>query len=160
MHKEIGLTKLSETVLEKSKSMAQTNAETLHSLLVGIENLGENVKNMQEEMVAWQSGYQDAEREYQNMNEQILQEVSLPAPAVRPEGSVNPHQYLYLQSVPPSSLFHLQKMYHGHQDSLLDKQLVNLWMKTYKPGGLKSQHSGNHILVHLHQQIGVPWDLM
>ena len=34
-------------------------------------------------MVAWQTGYQDAEREYQNMNEQILQEVSLPAPVVR-----------------------------------------------------------------------------
>ena len=50
-------------------------------------------------MVAWQSGYQDAEREYQNMNEQILQEVSLPAPAVRPEGSVNPPPV----SIPPVS---------------------------------------------------------
>ena len=43
MHRETGLTKLSETVLESQK-VAQTNAETLHSLLVGIENLGENVK--------------------------------------------------------------------------------------------------------------------
>ena len=56
------ITNLSETVLESQKT-AQTNAETLHSLLVSIENLGENVKNIQEEMVAWQSGYQDAERE-------------------------------------------------------------------------------------------------
>ena len=55
-----------------------------------MENLGENVKNMQEEMVAWQSGYQDAEREYKKMNEQLLQEAPLPAPAVRPEGSVTP----------------------------------------------------------------------
>ena len=62
------ITKLSDTVFESQK-VAQTNAETLHSLLVSIENLGENVKNMQEEMVAWQSGFQDAEREYQNMNE-------------------------------------------------------------------------------------------
>ena len=65
------ITNLSETVLESQKA-AQTNAETLHSLLVSIENLGENVKNMQEEMVAWQSGYQDAEREYKKMNEQLL----------------------------------------------------------------------------------------
>ena len=38
--------KLSEIVLESQKE-TQTNVETLHSLLVGIENLGENVKNMQ-----------------------------------------------------------------------------------------------------------------
>ena len=38
--------KLSEIVLESQKE-TQTNVETLHSLLVGIENLGGNVKNMQ-----------------------------------------------------------------------------------------------------------------
>ena len=43
--------KLSDVVLESRKE-AQTNADTLHNLLVGIENLGENVKNMQEEMIA------------------------------------------------------------------------------------------------------------
>ena len=42
---------LSETVLESQKA-TQTNAETLHSLLVGIENLGDNFKKMQEDMVA------------------------------------------------------------------------------------------------------------
>ena len=40
------ITKLSDTVLESQK-VAQTNAETLHSLLIRMENLGENVKNMQ-----------------------------------------------------------------------------------------------------------------
>ena len=93
------ITKMSNTVLESQKA-AQTNAETLHSLLVSIENLGENVKNMQEEMVACQSGYQDAEREYKKMNEQLLQEAPLPAPAVRPEGSVNPP----IVSIPPVSI--------------------------------------------------------
>ena len=44
--------KLSDVVLESRKD-TQTNADTLHNLLVGIENLGENVKNMQEEMIAW-----------------------------------------------------------------------------------------------------------
>ena len=38
--------KLSETVLENRKE-AQTNANTLKDLLVGIENLGENFKTMQ-----------------------------------------------------------------------------------------------------------------
>ena len=76
--------KLSDVVLESRKD-TQTNADTLHNLLVGIENLGENVKNMQEEMIAWQAGYQEAEREY----EELLQEVPLPAPAVRPQGIVN-----------------------------------------------------------------------
>ena len=44
--------KLSETVLESRKE-AQTNADTLKDLLVGIENLGENFKTMQQEMNAW-----------------------------------------------------------------------------------------------------------
>ena len=43
--------KQSEIVLESQKE-TQTNAETLHSLLVGIENLGDNFKKMQEDMVA------------------------------------------------------------------------------------------------------------
>ena len=42
---------LSETMLESQKA-TQTNAETLHSLLVGIENLGDNFKKMHEDMVA------------------------------------------------------------------------------------------------------------
>ena len=42
--------KVSDVVLESRKD-TQTNADTLHNLLVGIENLGENVKNMQEEMI-------------------------------------------------------------------------------------------------------------
>ena len=88
--------KLSDVVLE-SRRDTQTNANTLHNLLVGIENLGENVKNMQEEMIAWQAGYQEAEREYEEMNEALLQEVPLPALAVRPQRVVNSSPV----SVPP-----------------------------------------------------------
>ena len=43
--------KLSETVLESRKE-SQTNADILKDLLVGIENLGENFKTMQQEMNA------------------------------------------------------------------------------------------------------------
>ena len=71
MHSRTRIQKLSDVVLESRKE-AQTNADTLHNLLVGIENLGENVKNMQEEMIAWQAGYQEAEREYEEMNEDLL----------------------------------------------------------------------------------------
>ena len=81
---------LSATVVESRKE-AQTNAEVLQNLLVGIENLGENFKNMQEEMVTWQTSYQNAEGEYHRMNEELLQEIPLSAPAnVRPENAVNP----------------------------------------------------------------------
>ena len=52
---------------------------------------------MQGDMVAWQSGYQDTEREYQNMNETLLQEVPLPTPAVRTGGAENPP----IVSIPP-----------------------------------------------------------
>ena len=48
------------------------------------------MKNMQEEMIAWQSGYQEAEREYEEMNEDLLKEVPPPAQAVRPQEVVNP----------------------------------------------------------------------
>ena len=52
----------------------------LQNLLVGIENLGENFKNMQEEMVAWHTSYQNSEGEYHCMNEELLQEIPLSAP--------------------------------------------------------------------------------
>ena len=81
---------LSATVVESRKE-AQTNAEVLQNLLVGIENLGANFKHMQEKMVTWQTSYQNAEEEYHCMNEEILQEIPLSAPAnVRPEHAVNP----------------------------------------------------------------------
>ena len=81
--------KLSETMLESEKA-TQTNVETLNSLLVGIEILGDNFKKMQEDMVSCQVGYHEVEREYQEMNEQLMQEVPLSAPAeTRPEDAVN-----------------------------------------------------------------------
>ena len=54
--------KLSISVNESQKS-AQNNAEVLQTLVVGIENMGENFKKLQEDMVNWQSDYQNAERE-------------------------------------------------------------------------------------------------
>ena len=46
---------------------------------------------MKEDMLTWQTGYQDAEGEYQHMNEELLKEIPLSASAnVRPENAVNP----------------------------------------------------------------------
>ena len=84
------INKLSISVNESQKS-AQNNAEVLQTLLVGIENMGENVKKLQEDMVNWHSDYQNAEREYEQMNADLLQEVPLSVPAVtRPENAANP----------------------------------------------------------------------
>ena len=60
-------------------------------LLVAIENMGENFKKLQEDMVNWHTDYQNAEREYAQMNEDLLQEVPLSVPAVtRPETAAIP----------------------------------------------------------------------
>ena len=77
--------------MNESQKSAQSNAEMSQTLLVGIENMGENFKKLQEDMVNWQSDYQNAEREYAQMNEDLLQEVSLSVPAVtRPETTAIP----------------------------------------------------------------------
>ena len=81
---------LSTVVLETQKAM-QTNAETLHSLLTGMENLGENMRSMQEEMYSWQQEYNEGERQFQEMQDQLLQEVPLAATEkVQTEGTTPP----------------------------------------------------------------------
>ena len=67
---------LSIVVLETQKAM-QTNADTLHSLLTGMENLGENVRSMQEDMISWQQDYHNEEEQFQELQDQLLQEVPL-----------------------------------------------------------------------------------
>ena len=80
---------LSTAILEQQKSL-QSNNETLHSVLTGVENLGENVKNLQEEMVTWQTEYQEGEAYYDTMNEQLLQEVPLAPVNPEPAAKMNP----------------------------------------------------------------------
>ena len=101
MHKVKEWTQFSATIVESQKE-ARTNADVLQNLFVGIENLGENFKNMQEEMIAWQTSYQNAEGEYRRMNEELLQEIPLSAPVeVRPEIADSP-PVVSLPSVPTS----------------------------------------------------------
>ena len=45
--------KLSESVIESQKNVKDT-AETMQPILVGMENLGENFKQLQESLDCWQ----------------------------------------------------------------------------------------------------------
>ena len=65
---------LSTVVLETQKSM-QENAETLHSILTGMENLGDHVRDLQAEMVHYDEEQQFAENQYAEMEDQLLKEV-------------------------------------------------------------------------------------
>ena len=81
---------LSTAVLETQKAM-QTNADTLHSLLTGMENLGENMHSMQEDMISWQQDYRNEEEQFQELQDQLLQEVPLvETERVQNEGTIPP----------------------------------------------------------------------
>ena len=61
--------------VKKSQKVVEDNAELLQNLLVGIENMGENFKKLREDMELWQSPeYEDAEREYEQMNRELMEE--------------------------------------------------------------------------------------
>ena len=79
---------LSNAILDQQKSL-QSNAEMLHGVLTGVENLGENVKNLQEEMLAWQIEYQEEEEAHAEMNKQLLQEFPLVPENPEPTEKIN-----------------------------------------------------------------------
>ena len=79
---------LSNAILDQQKSL-QSNAEMLHGVLTGVENLGENVKNLQEEMLAWQIEYQEEEEAHAEMNKQLLQEFPLVPEKPEPTEKIN-----------------------------------------------------------------------
>ena len=56
----------------------------LQNWLVGIENTGGELKKLREDMELWQSPkYQEAEREYAQMNQELMEEVTLSVPALQ-----------------------------------------------------------------------------
>ena len=61
--------------VQKAQKIAEDNAELPQNLVVGVEDMGENLKKFQEE-------FQNAEREYEDMNDELLTEASLFVPAV------------------------------------------------------------------------------
>ena len=81
-----------EQSVQKVQEDAATNADTVQTLLVGIENLGDNFKQLREQVLQRGNPEQqmetDEDREYAETAAPLLQEVSLAFPNV-------------LDSVPP-----------------------------------------------------------
>ena len=72
--------KLSESVIQSQKT-AQDTAEMLQIILVGMENMGKNFKQLQENMDYWQMPENpNVEAEHQRFNEELLKEVPLSIP--------------------------------------------------------------------------------
>ena len=53
------------------------NAETLHSILTGMENLGDHVRELQAEMMPYEDMHQMAEDQYAEVEDQLLKEVPM-----------------------------------------------------------------------------------
>ena len=92
---------------------------------------------MQEDMVAWQSSYHDAEREYEEMAEDALHEVPLPSPAVMPTettplaASTSQIQNPVMQplfTVPEERQVHPQAQ-DNVMDAQMDRDLNARWQK-------------------------------
>ena len=77
---------ISDFVQEARKTSAE-NAENIKNLLVGIENLGENVKQLREEMRGWEEPeLQEATEKVEQELMDLMEEVPVSAPAA-PEQS-------------------------------------------------------------------------
>ena len=109
---------LTNAVLEGKKE-SQSNAATLETLLVGIENLGDNMKKMQEEMLRWQDDVNEAEQGYERMEEELLKEIPIPNQPEMPQTSnpptvpINPLQVPVtspLQPIPEGSVVQAQSI--------------------------------------------------
>ena len=63
---------LSENV-QKQQKTAEGNAQLLQNLLIGVENMGENLKKYREKMESWKtSEFQDAEREFEDVAQEMM----------------------------------------------------------------------------------------
>ena len=91
--------------VQKAQQTATENAETLHQMLVGIENLGESVKQLREEVRGWEEPVDQAEIEQENQElDALMHEVSLGIPVV-PEQSQPPVQTQAVNiPIPPTSM--------------------------------------------------------
>ena len=85
MH-SVRMDSISDFVQEARKTSAE-NAENIKNLLVGIENLGENVKQLREEMRGWEEPeLQEATEKVEQELMDLMEEVPVSAPAA-PEQS-------------------------------------------------------------------------
>ena len=116
---------LSTVVLETQKAM-QTNADTLHTLLTGMENLGENMPSMHEDMISWQQDYQNEEEQYKELQDQLLQEVPLvDTVRVQNEGTIPPVVSTPLTTLPKIPTIVEEPAVHSKEPSEVPLALVD-----------------------------------
>ena len=70
--------------VERGQKAAEDNSEMSQNLLIGMENMGDSIKQLREEMVnlgepSWR---EDMERKYNETATELMQEVSLYIPAI------------------------------------------------------------------------------
>ena len=79
---------------QQAHKVAQDNAEVLNTLLVGMENLGDNVKQLREEMNTW--GQPD--------DQEVLDELVKEVPMASEPPQVSNQSPVAMTSVPPVSV--------------------------------------------------------
>ena len=90
--------------VEIAQQEAADNTGLLQDLLVGLENMGENMKRFREEMEEWRNPdlQMVAEREHAHLNEELLQEVSLSIPVTSAPSQNEMHPCLRTKPHPQS----------------------------------------------------------
>ena len=82
--------------MEKSQKATEDNTEMLQNLLIGIENMGDNLKQFREEMEGWKTTkLQNAEREFEEAEQEMLTEVSLSVPEISEPVNVSSCSFWY-----------------------------------------------------------------
>ena len=98
---------LTESVHKVQKDTVN-NAETLQALLISMENLGENFKELRDDMLAANIAEQQMEiegdEEHDKLNAELLKEVSLPLTAVQEPISFVPASLSSLMSIPQAAV--------------------------------------------------------
>ena len=93
--------------VQEARKTAIKNAQNIQNLLVGIENLGENVKQLREEMRGWEEPEVQKEVEKGNQNLiDLMEEVPLTAPVTSEQSypMIQPSQSVAPILTPPVSV--------------------------------------------------------
>ena len=83
--------------MQKAQKTAVENAEILHNLMVGIENLSENVKQLKEEVRGWE------EPEAQAELDELMQEVPVNIPVADEQSQPRAQPSSVSEPIPPTS---------------------------------------------------------
>ena len=113
--------------IAQSQKESKENADTLNNLLVGMENLGENMMQMQEELLKWR------EQEYEQMEAELMAEVPIPS-QTKPQEQNPPEVPIPTGNIPVSHTFHVipeegQVRAQSITTSEMDRDIQARWSK-------------------------------